>query len=261
MPENFHSVGELSTLSGTTIRTLQYYDKIGLLIAERSLPSNIRRYTQDDLVQLQQILFYKKLGVPLYDIKKLLLNYTGKDDIKKVLNQQAEILFQKEMEIKMNMAIINAIVATIDADQNYDVEAIMKIALKLNKETILGYTSIQFDKRASALFEEKYTNYDEVVEIYWMWKEIVLEAISYKINEMPFSSDAGYQLGGKWHEFIGSATAYDSEMIGAYQSVFDQSKEWPEEDLFLYNFCKDFIENAHIYYCEKKGVSEDDLIT
>lgn len=255
--EKLYSVGELAELSGTTIRTIQYYDKINLLIAKRDENKNLRFYTQTDLVTLQQILFYKKLGVSLKDIKNYLVDIENVSEIKKVLKRQSEILFQKEMETKMNIAIIEAIVATIDANKNYDLEPMMKIALGLNKQSILNYKNIEFDHETSKKFEEKYEDYNEVVEIYWQWKELILEAASYKLNNTPYKSDAGYRFGKKWDEFVKSATDDDPEVIAAYEKGAEQNNQWPEEDLFLYNFCNDFIEGTHNYYCEKKVMHSD----
>jgi len=46
--EKLYSIGELAKLSGTTIRTIQYYDKIDLLVAKWDKNSNLRYYTQSD---------------------------------------------------------------------------------------------------------------------------------------------------------------------------------------------------------------------
>ncbi|MFD2132243.1 MerR family transcriptional regulator [Pseudogracilibacillus auburnensis] len=250
--KRLYSVGELAVLSGTTIRTIQYYDKINLLKAKRDESRNLRYYTQADLLTLQQILFYKKLGVSLKDIKKYLVNTKNLSEIKEILKKQSEILFQKEMEIKMNIAIIEAIVATLDTDKNYDLEPMMKIALGLNKQSILDYTNIEFDQKTSEKFEEKYPNYNDVIEFYWQWKQLILEATSYKLNNTPYQSDIGYQFGKKWDEFVKNATGNDPEMIAAFEKGLEQSHQWPEEDIFLYNFCNDFIEGTHNYYCKKR---------
>ena len=47
MDQDYYSIGELAEISGTTVRTIQYYDQIGLLEAKRS-ESNLRYYTQFD---------------------------------------------------------------------------------------------------------------------------------------------------------------------------------------------------------------------
>lgn len=254
MCKKLYSIGELAALSGTTIRTIQYYDKIGLLVAKRDENRKLRYYTQNDLLTLQQILFYKKLGISLKEIKNHLVNTSSTDDIKKVLKNQSDILFQKEMEIKMNIAIIEAIVATIDTNHsNLDLESMMKLALKLNKETIFDYSTVTFDQNTTELFEEEYQNYKEIIEIYWHWKKLVLEATSHKISNLPYKSKEGYQFGEKWHQFVEKATDNNPETTKAYTNALEQNNQWPEEDLFLYNFSNDFIEGAHNYYCNKKG--------
>src|SRR5690606_1840034 len=156
-----------------------------------------------------------------------------------------DILFQKEMEIKTNIAIIEAIVATLDANLNVDLEPMIKIALGLNKQTILDYGNIEFDEKTSGKFEEKYADYNEVVEFYWKWKQLTLEAVFHKTNDTPYRSEAGYKFGKKWDVFVKNAINDDPEMIEDYEKGLEQSKEWPEEDLFLYTFCNDFIEGAH----------------
>ncbi|KJB85436.1 hypothetical protein AZ66_24635 [Paenibacillus sp. E194] len=59
MEELQYAVGQLAELCGTTVRTIQYYDNIGLLASQRSGGSNKRTYRERDLVKLQQILFIK----------------------------------------------------------------------------------------------------------------------------------------------------------------------------------------------------------
>ena len=68
-------VKEVAQLSGVSIRTLHHYDRIGLLCPQKA-ENGYRYYTEEDLEQLQQILFYKYLGFPLKNIKELLKNDT-----------------------------------------------------------------------------------------------------------------------------------------------------------------------------------------
>jgi len=253
--EKLYAIGELAKLSSTTIRTIQYYDKIDLLVAKREENSNLRYYTPSDLLTLQQILFYKKVGFSLKEIKSYLVDANNLTEIKTMLKNQSDILFQKEMEIKTNIAIIEAIIASFDANPHVDLEPMIKMALGLNKQTILDYTKIEFefDQKTNEKFEEKYANDNDVVEFYWQWKQLTLEAVFYKLNNTSVKSEAGYRFGKKWDVFVKNATDDDPEMVAVYEKGLEKSHKWPEEDLFLYNFCNDFIEGAHNYYCEKKG--------
>jgi len=65
------TVKQLSKLAGVTPRTLRHYDAIGLLKPSRIGDNGYRYYAEESLLQLQQILFYRELDMPLDDIKKI----------------------------------------------------------------------------------------------------------------------------------------------------------------------------------------------
>ncbi|MCB0278257.1 MAG: MerR family transcriptional regulator [Calditrichaeota bacterium] len=67
-------VKQLAKLAGITVRTLHYYDQIGLLKPGYRAESGYRYYNRIDLLRLQQILFYKEIGMPLKQIKEILDN-------------------------------------------------------------------------------------------------------------------------------------------------------------------------------------------
>lgn len=66
------SISQVAKLTGVSIRTLQYYDEIGLLKPSELTTSGYRMYDDDALQTLQQILFFKELGFPLKVIKEIL---------------------------------------------------------------------------------------------------------------------------------------------------------------------------------------------
>ena len=66
------TVKQLSKLAGVTPRTLHHYDAIGLLKPSRVGDNGYRYYGEESLLRLQQILFYRELGIPLEDIKKIM---------------------------------------------------------------------------------------------------------------------------------------------------------------------------------------------
>jgi MerR family transcriptional regulator, thiopeptide resistance regulator len=65
-------VGELAKLTGLTIRTLRFYDQIGLFSPSGQTESGHRLYNESDLSRLQQILSLKELGLSLEEIKTAL---------------------------------------------------------------------------------------------------------------------------------------------------------------------------------------------
>lgn len=67
-----YSVSELAKMAGVSVRTLHYYDEIGLLKPSARSASGYRLYGHDDLLQLQQILFFKELEFSLDEIRTIL---------------------------------------------------------------------------------------------------------------------------------------------------------------------------------------------
>jgi DNA-binding transcriptional MerR regulator len=92
------TVNEVSKLTGVSIRTLQYYDKIGLLRPAEYTESGYRLYDDAALEKLQQILLFKELEFPLKDIKEII---TRSDfDKRLALDQQIELLELKKEHIE-----------------------------------------------------------------------------------------------------------------------------------------------------------------
>ncbi len=63
---------EVAKLTGISVRTLHHYDAIGLLCPGRNKENGYRQYSEEDMDQLQQILFFRECGFPLTKIQKLL---------------------------------------------------------------------------------------------------------------------------------------------------------------------------------------------
>ncbi|RYD57891.1 MAG: MerR family transcriptional regulator [Sphingobacteriales bacterium] len=66
------SVHQLAKMANISARTLHHYDEIGLLKPAFRADSGYRYYTKEELLRLQQILFYKELDLPLAEIQQIL---------------------------------------------------------------------------------------------------------------------------------------------------------------------------------------------
>ncbi len=67
-----YTVHQLAKLASISVRTLHYYDEIGLLIPSSIAKNGYRHYEDKELVRLQQILFFRELDFPLEEIKQML---------------------------------------------------------------------------------------------------------------------------------------------------------------------------------------------
>lgn len=90
-------VKEVSELVGISVRTLHHYDEIGLLIPEEVTEAGYRVYSQGNIQQLQQILFFRELGFSLKKIKEII--HDSAFDKQEALELQRKLLLKKEKQI------------------------------------------------------------------------------------------------------------------------------------------------------------------
>lgn len=92
------TVKQVSELSGVSIRTLQYYDNIGLLTPSERTEAGYRLYEEEQLATLQEILLFRELEFPLKEIKAIL--ESPAHDREKALRQQVELLTLKKERLE-----------------------------------------------------------------------------------------------------------------------------------------------------------------
>ena len=98
------SVGETSRLFSISVRTLRYYDEIGLLKPSEIAPSGYRYYDDNAVETLQQIMFYKALRLPLDEIAAVLSNPAY--DRRQALERHRELLLRERDRIDRLVALV-----------------------------------------------------------------------------------------------------------------------------------------------------------
>ena len=104
------TVHEVSRLTGVSIRTLQYYDRIGLLHPAEYTDAGYRLYDDTALEILQQILLFRELEFPLTDIQRIIQSPSF--DRQKALDQQITLLELKKEHLDSLISLAREIKAT-----------------------------------------------------------------------------------------------------------------------------------------------------
>ena len=99
------TVSQVAKLTGVSVRTLQYYDEIGLLKPSGLSSSGYRLYDEDALQALQQILFLKELGFQLREIKEII----EKPDFDRIaaFKKQKELMLLKRNRIERLIQLLS----------------------------------------------------------------------------------------------------------------------------------------------------------
>lgn len=136
-----YSIQSLSKMAGVSTRTLRYYDEIGILKPARMASSGYRVYSEKEVDLLQQILFYKELGIELKVIKQILSSPSF--DILKALYSHKEGLLKKRAQIDL---LIENVQKTIDSKERGK-----KMA---NKDKFNGFKKELIDKNENKYGKE-----------------------------------------------------------------------------------------------------------
>ena len=141
------TVKEISKITGISIRTLRYYDEIGLLKPARVTEAGYRLYDDKELEKLQEILFYKELEIPLADIKKVMEN--PEYDKQKALAVQKSFLERKRNRLNGIIELIDDVMKGVNtmsfgAFTEEDVKKMIDHSLELQSQESLDTIIEQF---------------------------------------------------------------------------------------------------------------------
>ncbi len=137
-----YTVNQLAKLAGISVRTLHYYDEIGLLKPSFAKANGYRCYGEKQLVKLQQILFFRELEFPLEKIKQIM--QSPRFDSVAALADQQKLLELKQKKIER---LIKTITKTI--------------------QSLKGGGYMNNDDKYSAFNDPTYQKYKEEVEQRW----------------------------------------------------------------------------------------------
>lgn len=138
MKEKRYSSGEIAAIAGLTIRTVQHYDNIGLLPSSGRTQGGRRYYTQDDLIQIEQIVLYKLLGFSLEQIKEELLLNPKKTELLDMFENQQLMLLQKIEHLHTSFATIGIISEMVKADKEPPFSILLRFLSSLPGDNIFS---------------------------------------------------------------------------------------------------------------------------
>lgn len=178
IPQGFMTVGEAARKTGVTVRTLQYYDKEGLLSPSAESGGGRRLYTDKDLVILHQIISLKSLGFSLDDIKQRLVSLETPADVANALTEQADDIRRKIEQLKASLSAIEQLKAEVLQMQtvNFKTYADIIVNLQMKNDSYylikrfdddtLDHIRSQFDKESGLDFMERFNRLsDEIVQL------------------------------------------------------------------------------------------------
>ncbi len=244
-----YGIKDLAKLTGLTTRTLRYYDEIDLLKPSRIGENGYRFYNSNELEKLQQIMFYRKRGFELKQIKDIL--YNPNYDVSKALKEHLSALELQRENIDSLIRNVKLTILALEGDykmtdkERFEVfkeELVKENEVKYGQEIRSKYGDEAVDesnKRMLNMSKEKYDRFKALEEEI---KNKLEEAVT---GQMDPSSEAGKELTAMHKEWLLMTwKAYSSEAHKGLAKMYvcdDRFKSYYDSKVAG---CADFLQKS-----------------
>lgn len=214
MKARFWKVGELAKQTQLTIRTLHYYEEIGLLTPSCRTDSGHRVYSEDDIVRLQQILSLRQLGFALEEIQGCL----QRKDFSplKVVQMHLESL-KKEMENQHRLyERLSSLASALRSTETVSVDEFLQTI-----EVIAMYEKYYTKEQLEELAQRKETLGEEQINKVQEEWPILIASVRKELDKGTDPMDPTVQkLAKRWKELVDMFTGGKPQMEASVGSLY-----------------------------------------
>ena len=241
-------INEVAKLTGVTVRTLHYYDEIGLLKPSQITEAGYRLYDENTLAVIQQILFFKELHFPLKEINAIISNPTF--DKAEALKNHKELLIKKRERIDKLITLVDN---TIKGEDNMSFKEFDMTEFESSKKKYAKEIKERWgNSNAYTESEKKSNNYSKD-----QWQEIdkegkgILKAFAANMTKTPGSKEV-QALVKQWQCFI-TTRFYNctNEILQCLGVMYVEDKRFKENIDRNGDKTAEFISQAIAIYCRK----------
>lgn len=248
IPQGYMTVGEVAKKMDVTVRTLQYYDREGLLSPSAISEGGRRLYTDKDIVKLHQILSLKHLGFSLDNIKNRVIHLDTPKEIAETLAEQAAAVQKKINGLSESLRELEALRAEVLQMQFVDFKKYADIIVNLQMKNeyywlikhfddeTLDHIRSHFDKDSGKAFMDTFVQLqDKAIRLYnagipadsdegqrfaKAYWDMITEFTGGDMSMLPKLMELGRFEGtdSNWQEKQSLANAYVEQVLGVYFS-------------------------------------------
>ncbi|WP_010098387.1 MerR family transcriptional regulator [Ornithinibacillus scapharcae] len=131
-----YGIGEFAKRTGISVRTLHYYDELGLLVPEKNVSSGHRVYSEGDIRKLQKILSLKFLGYSLETIREMLEDTKFSLDLVDTLSLHLTGLQEEKERIEKSITAIERTIKLLKEEGEVDSLVLMSLISNIQTENI-----------------------------------------------------------------------------------------------------------------------------
>ena len=254
--KNLLTVGELAKEMSITVRTLQFFDKEGLLKPSARSEGGRRLYTKKDMVKLHQILSFKYLGFSLDEIKQKLLPLDQPEDVAQILGKQKLIIKEQINSLSTVMEAIESLEAEVLQMKTVDFDKYANIVSLLRFNNKNYWVVKLFDEKMMDHIRDRfYDNPQKGIMIYQKYHALLDMTITLQQRGIPPESQEGIELGRQWWDMIVDFTGGDFNLLPKLMKFNESKQDWDERVAEKQRQVDGFLGQALTAYFVQQGVT------
>jgi len=223
--KKLYQVREFADMAGVTVRTLQYYDRIGVLEPSDKTDAQHRLYARHDLLKLQQIITLKQLGFTLKEIKNMI--HRPDYDLRSALDAQKQAIdAQIEQLQHVSSAMENAL-QVLDTTDNWDWDSVQFIIQGVTDKRYLNWVRKYFSDEQLEMLAHQSQDIpiEEIQGAFKKWQSI---ADGLRQNRHLSADHPTLQLlAQESHDLIQAFTQGNQDIHSAVERMYNQPDEIP----------------------------------
>lgn len=252
--EELLTVGELAKKMSVTVRTLQYYDKKGVLKPSAKSPGGRRLYTKKDMVKLHQILSLKFLGFSLEEIKTKLLNMDTPEEVAEMLKKQKEIVKKQIDSLTAALTAIDSLEKEVVQMKEVHFDKYADIVALLRQGNEEYWVIKLFDTKLLTHIRDKFGAQPEKgLRLYEAYTTLLDEALLLKELNEPPTSEKSLELAKKWWEMVVEFTGGDMSLLPELEKFNEDKQGWDGETARKQAEADDFLKQVLAAYFQQEG--------
>jgi len=247
------TVGVLAKRANVSVRTLQYYDNIGLLKPSSFSAGGRRLYSANDMTILHQIITLKNLGLSLDEIRARLIPIDTNQDIKKMLLKQAELIKGQMIKATKVLESIEMIAAEIDAKNAVDWSKYSSMMQLIKEDNESFWVMNYLEKDMLENIAHVHGHYSEAeLPTDWLVKCMKKATELLDAGLAPDSAEAQALAAEMW-SIIEKYTHGQPEMMQRLYVFFQGAKEWPHQYAKMQKTTDKFLESSLLQYIKGRS--------
>jgi DNA-binding transcriptional MerR regulator len=271
-----YTTSQFAQKAAVTVRTLRFYDKVGLLSPSEYTQAGHRLYSDEDLWSLQQILALKFLGFSLEEIKVCL--QTHPEHLQETLATQKAMMQEKRSQLDLVVQAIEQAETLLQSDQgNWEsivnvIQVIQVMQMEQNKEWVNKYLTPEQQQKMAEISNKSYSPEAAQKLAEWgktwteedqkrasqQWDAVFTELRRLVAESKDPTHPEGQALAKQHSELIGQLTRGDADVEAGVKQWWKNYNELPagEKPLGMYSYSEEeaeFLQKALEYYQQRQS--------